>query len=200
MLEKLIALDTKLFLFLNGLHSPFWDDIMCFLSGKTEWVPLYIIIIGYIVYKFRWRSLLVFVAVTLVITLADQISVKAFKDVFMRLRPSHSPEIQHLVHIVNDYRGGQYGFVSSHAANTFGLATFLALLIRARFFTVFIFTWASLVSYSRIYLGVHYPGDIICGAILGAGCAITVFILYRWGDRKIYNNEQLKNENLELSS
>ncbi len=85
----------------------------------------------------------------------------------MRLRPSHDPDISHLVHIVRDRQGGLYGFVSSHAANSFAFATFTFLAISRRWFTILIFSWATVVSYSRIYLGVHYPGDIIAGAALG---------------------------------
>jgi undecaprenyl-diphosphatase len=167
MLDKLIAADTSLFLWLNGFHSPLWDRIMVVISGKTEWIPLYVIILTYMIYRFRWHSIPIILSLILAITLADQLAVKAFKEVFQRLRPSNDPGLEGLVHIVNGYRGGLYGFVSNHAANSFALATVVSLAMRSRYITSFIFFWAFLVSYSRIYLGVHYPADILGGALLG---------------------------------
>jgi undecaprenyl-diphosphatase len=178
MLEKLLSLDTKLFLWLNGHHSLFWDKVMWFISGKVEWLPLYLLIVGVIIYQYRWKSIYIFIAVALFVTLADQISTNIFKDGFKRLRPSHAEELKGLVHIVNNYYGGQYGFVSSHAANTFAMASFLAFLFHKKWFTILILSWALIVSYSRIYLGVHYPGDILGGAILGALIGYGVYLLY----------------------
>jgi undecaprenyl-diphosphatase len=167
MLDNLNNLDTNIFLWLNSFHSPFWDKVMWHVSGKPEWLPLYLILTGYIIYRYRWRSIAILTAIGIAITLADQLSVIAFKETIQRLRPTHNPETSHLVHIVNDYRGGSFGFISNHAANSFTLASFLCLLVRKKYFNVAIIIWATLVSYSRIYLGVHYPGDILCGAIFG---------------------------------
>lgn len=177
MLQHLDAIDKSLLLWLNGCHSPFWDKLMWFVSGKTEWLPLYIILLGYITYRFRWKSIYILVAIALTVTLADRISVEVFKEVIQRPRPTHSNEIKHLVHTVNNYLGGPYGFVSSHAANSFGIATLLAFIFRKKKFSIFILFWAALVSYSRIYLGVHYPGDILGGALLGAACGAFVYFL-----------------------
>ncbi len=179
MLDKLIALDTQLFLWLNSHHSPFWDKIMLLISGKIEWLPLYLLLITFIIYRFRWKSITILVAIIITIALADQFAVKAFKEVFERLRPTHNPEIQNLVHIVNNYRGGTYGFVSNHAANSFSLAMIVSLIFRNRYITLCIFLWAILVSYSRIYLGVHYPGDVIGGAILGMGIGCMVYVFQK---------------------
>ena len=178
MIERLISWDTHLFLWLNSHHTPFWDQVMWFISGKIEWLPLYLILIGYLIYKYKWQAVTIIIAIIISITLADQLAFKAFKQVFERLRPSHNPEIEHLVHLVNNYRGGSYGFVSNHAANTFALAVFLCLLIRNKLFMAGILLWACLVSYSRIYLGVHYPGDILGGAILGSLIAWLVFYIF----------------------
>lgn len=178
MLDFLIELDTKLFLFLNGLHSPFWDQVMWWITEKESWYPFYGILIVLMAWRYKWNAIFTVVFIALTITLADQISVKGFKFVFERFRPSHNPELEGMIHLVNGYTGGKYGFVSSHAANTFGLAAFTSPLFKNKYFTWFIFCWAIVVSYSRIYLGVHYPGDIIGGAILGMVLGYSVFYLY----------------------
>jgi undecaprenyl-diphosphatase len=183
MLEKLLNLDSQLFLLLNSYHSPVWDKIMWFISGKYEWIPLYAILVGFLVFKYKWRSVYIFIAVALLVTLADQISTNVFKEGIKRLRPSHVESLQHAIHLFvrengEVYRGGQYGFVSSHAANSFALATFLHFLFKRRWFSITIFIWAAIVSYSRIYLGVHYPGDIAGGALLGYLIGLLVYRLY----------------------
>ncbi len=190
MLDKIIALDTQLFLWLNSYHSPVWDKIMWFISGKIEWLPLYILIIVYIIYRYRLKSITILIAIVLTVALADQLAAKAFKEVFERLRPSHNPEIQHLVHIVGDYRGGSFGFVSNHAANSFSLAMFITLLFKNKYISTFIFFWALLVSYSRIYLGVHYPGDILGGAALGILLGWLIYLLYRKVSERVFRKKK----------
>tara|TARA_R110001592_G_scaffold246255_1_gene507945 strand:- start:4748 stop:5164 length:417 start_codon:yes stop_codon:yes gene_type:complete len=126
-------------------------------------------------------------AIVALIFLSDKISVYFFKEVFMRLRPCHNPEIANLVHIVNDHCGGQFGFVSSHATNTFALAVFVGLLLKKQIswlLPILVF-WAAVVSYSRVYLGVHYPGDIVGGALLGAIIAKLVFMLLNFLNNKL---------------
>ena len=178
MLDKLIALDTTIFLWLNSFHSPVWDKIMWHISGKLEWIPFYLVLAGYFIYRYHWRSIVIFIAMGIAISLADQLSVIAFKETIHRLRPTHNPEIKELVHIVQDYRGGLYGFISNHAANSFALAIFSSLLVKKKYFSLAIILWASLVSYSRIYLGVHYPGDIIGGAFFGCLIGWSIYFLY----------------------
>ncbi len=179
MFDYLSQIDTEIFLFLNGRNSAFWDGVMFWISGKIQWFPLYIGLLAWLIYVFRWKAFIIGFFIIILITLADQGAVLLFKDNIQRLRPCHDPDIQHLVHTVNNYCGGKYGFVSNHAANTFALAMFTSILFKIRWYTYCIFAWALLVSYSRIYLGVHYPGDIIGGAIWGIAAAIAVFYLYR---------------------
>jgi len=179
MIESLSDIDTKLFLFLNGINSPFWDIVMWQISGKLTWIPLYLLIVYFIVKRYGYKSIWILIAVALVVTLADQLSVHLFKNVFLRLRPCHNPEIMELVHNVNRC-GGKYGFVSSHAANTFGVAVFLLYLFRTKWFSIGILFWATLVSYSRVYLGVHYPGDVAVGGMLGAAVGYGVWKLLNY--------------------
>ena len=178
MIEFLSNIDTNFFLFLNGINSPFWDTVMWHVSGKLTWVPLYLVIIYFIFRKYRWKTLWILIAIAVVVTLADQFSVHFFKNVFERLRPCHNPDIKELVHVVNGKCGGKFGFVSSHAANTFGVATFLLMLFRIRWFGLAILLWAAVVSYSRIYLGVHYPGDVLVGSLLGVLIGWVVWKLF----------------------
>ncbi len=180
MLEFLDKIDTQLFLFLNSLHSSFFDVIMHYLSAKTPWIPLYVIVAFFILKKYKFkRGVIVLLFFGLLIFLTDQSSVRLFKNVFERLRPCHNPDIQHLVHTLN-HCGGQFGFVSSHAANSFAFAVLSLLVLKTRSYTISILIWAFLVSYSRVYLGVHYPGDIICGGLLGALIAFLVYKLYEF--------------------
>ena len=176
MIEILKDIDQQLFLWLNSQHTGFFDQIMYFISGKYEWIPLYAAILGFIIWRYRWRSLWIILAVVVMITLSDQIA-NLLKSGVKRPRPCKDPEIGHLVHLVNNYCRGTYGFVSGHAANSFALATFMSLLFRMKWITVVLMIWAVLVSYSRIYLGVHYPGDVIGGALLGVLLASGIYIV-----------------------
>jgi undecaprenyl-diphosphatase len=123
--------------------------------------------------------------IILAVTLADQFSVQLFKNIVQRLRPCHEPSLVGLVHLVNGECGGQYGFVSSHATNSFNVALLSLLFIKKRWFTISIILWAIVVGYSRIYLGVHYPGDVICGSLLGALIGWSIYRLYVLTDNKI---------------
>jgi undecaprenyl-diphosphatase len=158
---------------------------MWWISEQLVWLPLYLIITGWLIYRFKWKVILILALVALLITLSDQGSVHLFKEVFKRPRPCHDPEISEMVHLVKNHCGGDYGFISSHAANTFAMATFTLLIIRKRFYTIFIILWATLVSYSRIYLGVHYPGDVLGGAVLGFLLGFLIYRLYLLAEKKI---------------
>ena len=169
MLKTLKAIDTRLFLLINQRHNTFFDVIMYWASNTLFWVPFYVFIAFVVVRYYRKLSPIIFITVTILITLSDQISSDLIKNVVRRLRPSHEPSLQGLVHLSAEGAGGAYGFVSSHAANTFALAFFLFFILPSKFnwlkWTLFI--WATLVSYSRIYNGVHYPGDVLGGLIIG---------------------------------
>lgn len=181
MLEQL---DKSLFLFLNSFNSPFWDRVMWITSAKATWVPLYVMVLVMMGIRHRRKMIVMVPVMILTIVFTDQLSVHAFKEVFMRLRPCHEPSLEGLVHIVNGKCFGKYGFVSSHASNSFGFAMISLLLYRERWYSVSIISWASVVGYSRIYLGVHYPGDVICGALLGVLVGYLPYLGYRYIDRK----------------
>ncbi len=192
--NSLIELDKELFLFLNSKHSSFANGVMWFLSSKEIWIPLYAAII-FCFYKGKdWKQgVFVHLAAILLIVLCDQISASIFKPFFERLRPTWDPMISDLVHTVNGKRGGTFGFVSSHATNVFGLATFTSLLFKKRLFTVFILLWAAIISYSRIYLGVHFPGDVLCGSVLGVLLGILIYrLLKRFIDVGKYEKNDTK--------
>jgi len=182
MLERLKDIDTRLFLFLNGQHNSFFDPIMYWISDKYFWTPFYLLIVILIIRAYKKKSILILFCIGILITLSDQLSSHLIKPWVKRLRPSHNPAIENLVHLSKAGGGGLYGFVSGHATNSFALFIFLCLVLSTKFdwLKKVLFFWAILICYSRIYVGVHYPGDVICGAILGSLVAWLVALLYNW--------------------
>ncbi len=187
-MDWILQLDTRLFLSVNGLHSGTWDGIMWWISGKTTWWPFYLLLIGFLGWKRKWQLLPIILFIGLVITLADQTSVHLFKNVFQRLRPCHEPSLEGLVHLVNNKCGGQFGFISSHAANSFGVAVLVSLWIRKQWFTAIMIVWAVLIAYSRVYLGVHYPLDVFIGGLWGVGCGWLMYRLFLFVMNKLPQN------------
>jgi undecaprenyl-diphosphatase len=177
MIEKLKSIDTYLLLAVNSRHCDWLDTVMWHITGNLIWVPFYLALLAAIIYKYRWKFWIVLLGVALTILIADQVASGIIKPLVERLRPSHEPSLAGMLHLVRGYAGGQFGFVSSHAANTFGVAVFIIQIFRNRIFTISILIWASIVSFSRIYLGVHYPCDVICGALVGvlAGLCVGYF-------------------------
>ena len=176
-IQQLIETDKELLLTLNGSSSLFWDGFMWTVSGTKIWIPVGAMLL-YIIFKNTkfTQGLLILVMLVLTVTLADQFSSGLCKPLFMRFRPAQDPEIMYMVNVVNGYRGGAYGFISSHAANTFAVATFVALLIRNCWMTVIMYIWALIPSFSRIYLGVHYPGDILFGMLWGLLVGLSTYM------------------------
>jgi len=182
MLEKILDLEKDLFFALNGSNSVLWDNMMWLYTGKIVWIPLALFIIGILVYKKdRHEYMLIFLSIALVVTLCDQFASQICKPLFMRFRPTHHPEFMDQVKTVFGYTGGRYGFISSHAANAFGLATYMTLLFhcRSKLFTIAIFFWALMTAYTRIYLGVHFISDIIPGIIAGIVFGYLAYYLYK---------------------
>ncbi len=186
MLEFITNIDTWLTLLLNGSDSVMLDTIAMTATKTSTWIPLGIVLLYVLIRMKNWKNaLLVILCVAIAITLADQMASGIFKPLVARLRPSHNPELQGVIDIVGDYRGGRYGFFSSHAANTCAVAVFLSLLFRKRIFTIAICSWAMVNSWTRLYLGVHYVGDIMVGLIWGALVGWIVFRLYRFLTLKV---------------
>lgn len=182
MLETLNALDIKLFLFLNSHHNAFFDPIMYWASNKFIWTPFYLFIAILIVMAYKKRSILIFICIAILITISDQLSSEVIKPIVKRLRPSHNPAIEHLVHLSKAGPGGLYGFVSGHATNSFALLVFLTVILPKRFNWLkwILCFWALLICYSRVYVGVHYPGDITGGILLGSIVGFAVGSFYKW--------------------
>jgi undecaprenyl-diphosphatase len=179
-LETLQSIDNGILLFINGKNSPFMDQVMFIISARLTWIPLYLLFAILIWMKYKKQSWVVILFAVLAIVLSDQFS-DLIKNEVMRLRPSHTPGIMNLLHYYKDsageaYMGGLYGFVSSHAANAASLGLYLSLLFRNKYVTGGLILWAFLLCYSRMYLGVHFPSDILGGLAVGL---FTGFVAYR---------------------
>ncbi len=177
LLQHLIDLDTALLLEVNSHHSAFFDVFMPLYSGKWVWMPFYISLAFVIARNYSWKAtILALLTAAVIIVFSDQVSAHWIRPEIERLRPSNLENpISETIHIVNGYRGGSYSFPSAHAANSWALVTYIILLFRRRWLSLLMVIWAVLMCYSRMYLGVHYMGDLLAGMAIGA---IGALILY----------------------
>ncbi|MBO4804355.1 MAG: phosphatase PAP2 family protein [Muribaculaceae bacterium] len=184
MIDYLIDIDSDALLAVNGLHNAFQDAFWWMVSAKWSSLLLMLALFWILMRQNRRHALLVLAMLVLAVLTADQVSSGLIKHLVERLRPTHDPSLDNMVHVVNGYRGGMYGFVSSHAANFFAAATLLSFITRRRLVLFSLTAWALLQCYSRIYLGVHYPGDILGGIIVGVLAGWLVWCLMRWIQRR----------------
>ncbi len=179
-MEEIIQFDKHLLLMLNGSESAFLDWVVMTLTDAKTWIPLYLSLL-YVVIKTNRNTravLLIMAAAGLCVLLAGTIDDEIVKPLVARWRPTHDPQIGSLVDVVDGYRGGNYGFFSAHASNTFSIALFFSLLMRQRLLTIGLVLWSLTNCWTRMYLGVHYPGDITVGLLWGALVGYTVYRLY----------------------
>ena len=192
MLERLIHIDTEILLAINGWHAPWADTLMWIISAKETWIPLYLLLIGLLVWRYRqpattrvkWMQkvpacVLMIIVIGLAVGAADFIASGILKDWVARPRPSRVPELEGVLHLVNGYKSGRYGFVSSHAANTMTCGLLFSLIWRKKITTCGLMLWVAANCYSRMYLGVHYPLDILGGLIVGALVAWAAFVMLK---------------------
>ena len=216
-MDYLIHIDQQWLLAINGWHAEWADVLMWYVSKSTTWLPLYALLVGFVVYRFgiQWylstqntsnyrftallRVFIVLAGFAVAVGLSDFVSSGIIKPWVCRLRPTHEPALAGMLHLVNGYTGGMYGFVSSHAANTMACALLFSLLYRNKYATVALMLWVALNCYSRMYLGVHYPGDIIGGLLVGtliAGMtyAVARHLLKRLDARHVLNGRSACSE------
>ena len=192
MLKQLIHIDTEILLAINGWHAPWADTLMWIISAKETWIPLYALMVGLLIWRYResasasvkWLQrfpawLVILLVLCLAVGAADFIASGILKDWVARPRPSRVPELEGVLHLVNGYKSGRYGFVSSHAANTMACGLLFSLIWRKKITTISLMLWVAANCYSRMYLGVHYPLDILGGLIVGALVAIGAYVLLR---------------------
>ena len=195
MLEQLLHIDTEILLAINGWHAPWADTLMWIISAKATWIPLYLLLIGLLVWRYRkpvmtsvkWLQkvpacVVMIAMIGLAVGAADFIASGILKEFVARPRPTLVPEVEGVLHLVNGYRSGRYGFVSSHAANTMVCALLFSMIWRNKIATVGLMLWVAANCYSRMYLGVHYPLDILGGLMVGCLVAMTAYVLlWKWG-------------------
>lgn len=190
-MDTIIQMDKQLLLVINGSDSLFVDYLAKTLTTAATWIPLYVSLF-YVVVKnndnFR-RIICILACAGLCVLFAGTVDDLLVKPLVARLRPTHDFQIGMLVDTVDGYRGGKYGFFSAHAANTFSIAVFFSLLMRSRLVTLLLVGWSLTNCWTRLYLGVHYPLDILCGLLWGGSVGSGIYFLYRYVDRRLLHSE-----------
>ena len=189
MLDYLNTIDQQALIAINSWHAPYFDQLMWCITSKLSWALILVAVLVALRHD-RRQALLVIATLVLTILISDQISSGLIKHTVERLRPSHNPDLASSLHLVNGYTGGLYGFTSSHAANSFSVAMVLSLMFASRRVTVALMSWAMLQCYSRMYLGVHYPGDIIGGTLVGLLVGWLVYRLWNWIEHRWMHHYQ----------
>ena len=180
-MEEILNWDRAATLFINGSHSLFWDQTVYVATSTIVWVPL-----GLVIFWLIWkhttpsRFFTIVVLFALAIFISETLSSTVFKPIFQRWRPTQDPLYMYAVDTVHNYRGGRFGFFSAHASNTFSVATFLCFLFRRKWLNVLVVSWALLNCYTRLYLGVHYVGDILVGTFFGLVIGSLLYRVYLW--------------------
>lgn len=173
-------LDSTILLWINGHYADWLDGLMWTVSRATTWIPLYVLLVGLIVWRYRtnWKAIVcILIGFAVAVGLSDFTCSGILKPLVCRLRPTHEPQLAGMVHLVNGYTGGLYSFCSSHAANTMAVALLFSLIWRNKIATAGLMTWVALNCYSRMYLGVHYPTDILCGLLIGSTWSLLVYLI-----------------------
>lgn len=218
-MDKLIALDTQWLVAINGCHAPWADTLMWYVSKSTTWLPLYALLLGLIIWRYGiqpYREIkkeqknhyalrithcaLIIIAFALAVGGADYISSGIIKHAVCRPRPTHEPALEGMLHIVRGYTGGMYGFVSSHAANTMACALLFSLVYRNKIATCGLMLWVALNCYSRMYLGVHYPLDILGGLAVGTLTALLAYALLQWAVGRVWSRRPSSASAQEVSA
>ncbi len=185
-LEGIQQIDQSLLLYLNSFHNNFWDKAITIFTSTEIWIPFYLLIVYMIIKTYKKNSIYILILIALSIVVSDQFS-GLIKNSVQRLRPTHDPVLGDLVHNIYN-RGGMFGYFSAHAANAFTIAIIAARLFKNHLFTILIFMWAIMVSYTRIYLGLHYPGDILTGWIWGILSGLAFYQLMVFIQEKYFKS------------
>ncbi|MBX2846433.1 MAG: phosphatase PAP2 family protein [Saprospiraceae bacterium] len=187
-IDQLINSDEALFLYLNNLGTEQWDGFWLFVTNKKSWIPLYALLLALLGFKLaNWRKLLLLVVVVALLVLFVDQSTNWFKDGFQRFRPCYTPELDGLMRLVRSYCGGKHSFFSGHSSNSFAIALFIGLLYNrfGKLLLPFMLIWAGFIAYSRVYVGVHFPLDIVCGALWGSMFGYMAYRLFLWGEHRL---------------